>query len=160
MPLYEGATQRIALQLDAIARGRWGDIIAVGRIKMQQFGRIAEARLSRGLPGPESDEIVYLGRHHLESRAAQGYLVRDLVAQLASALAADADVVAAGKMIGLMNRCERDDGYGCRVRDKAILEFTARKPRIEVFSVIPVGDGRIPKTTKPRRGGFEERSIG
>jgi hypothetical protein len=53
-------------------------------------------------------------------------------------------------MIGLASGNERDDGYACRVRDKAVLELTARKPRIEVFSVIPVGDGRTPKTTKPR----------
>jgi hypothetical protein len=64
MPLYDGATEKIALQLDAIARGRRVDIIAIGRLTPAQHQRIAEARRRRGLPGPESDEIVYLGRHH------------------------------------------------------------------------------------------------
>ena len=150
MPLYEGATQRIARQLEAVARGRRVDIIAIGCLTREQHGRIADARRKRGLQGPDSDEIVYLGRHHYESRAAQGYVVSDLVAQVASALASDAEVVVLGKMVGLVSRNERDDGYGCRVRDRAVLELTARKPRIEVFSVIPIGDGRASKTTKPR----------
>ncbi|TAM49722.1 MAG: hypothetical protein EPN57_25020 [Paraburkholderia sp.] len=34
----------------------------------------------------------------------------------------------------------RDDGYGAMVRDEAVLELYARKPRAELFSVIPKGD--------------------
>ena len=34
----------------------------------------------------------------------------------------------------------REDGYGNRVRDEGICELTRRKPRIELFSVIPKGE--------------------
>jgi hypothetical protein len=40
----------------------------------------------------------------------------------------------------------RNDGYGNMVRDRAILELTQRKPRAELYSVMPKGD-----TIKPPR---------
>jgi hypothetical protein len=150
MPLHDGAIDRIRVQLEDIGRGRRVDILIIGMLSDEQHARICAVRRSRRLPEVESKELVYLGRHHYESRVAQGYCIADLLLQLAAATAADADVHAVGKMTSLKSRRERDDGHGCRVRDMAILELTARKPRVEIFSVIPVGDGRSPKTTKPR----------
>jgi hypothetical protein len=37
---------------------------------------------------------------------------------------------------------DRADGYGCMVRDMAVFELSARKPRVELYSVIPKGDRR------------------
>ena len=150
MPLHDGAIDRIRRQLEDIQRGRRVDIIVIGALTDEQHACICDFRRSRRLPDVESKELAYLGRHHFESRVAQGYCIEDLLMQLAAATASDAEVHAVGKMTSLRSRHDRDDGHGCRVRDRAILELTARKPRVEVFSVIPTGDGRSPKTTKPR----------
>ena len=57
-------------------------------------------------------------------------------------ISADAVPFIRGSMTSLMASQPRDDGYGKQVRDHAVLELTARKPRVELFSVIPKGDGR------------------
>ncbi|WP_293730808.1 hypothetical protein [uncultured Actinobacillus sp.] len=44
----------------------------------------------------------------------------------------------------LENPHQRHDGYGNLVNDRAILELTAKKPRAELFSVIPKGDSIKP----------------
>ena len=56
-------------------------------------------------------------------------------------------------MTSLMASQPRDDGYGKQVRDHAVLELTARKPRVELFSVIPKGDGRQKNDKAPRSSG-------
>ena len=46
-------------------------------------------------------------------------------------------------MTALKNPVQRNDGYGNNVNDLGILELTQRKPRAELFSVIPKGDGKF-----------------
>lgn len=60
-------------------------------------------------------------------------------------MAADAVVAPSAKMTALERATHRADGYGNMVRDRAVLELTQRKPRAELYSVIPKGD-----TNKPR----------
>ena len=48
------------------------------------------------------------------------------------------------KMSGLESCVERDDGYGNRVIDWAVLECSMRFPRPELYSVIPKGDNIKP----------------
>lgn len=150
MPLYDGAIELLRVQLDALRRGERVSLVVLGSLTDDQHRALCEFRLSRGLPGSASPEIVYLGRHHYDSRAAQGYTVEDMVLQVEAALAADAEPLFTGKMTSIRSRIDRADGYGCMVRDQAIFEMTARKPRVELYSVIPKGDGRSAKTTKPR----------
>jgi hypothetical protein len=83
---------------------------------------------------------VYLGRHHHESRSSQGYTVEDMVLQIRSGLAADAAPFLRGSMTSSWAIHARDDGYGKRVRDQAVFELMARKPRFELYSVIPKSD--------------------
>lgn len=150
MPMYDGILDQLREQLARIISGERVPLIEIGRLTDEQHAELNRLREGRSLPGAESPGIVYIGRHHVESRCAQGYVIDDLILQLAASIAADAEPVFMGKMASLRSRHARDDGHGCLVRDQAVLEMTARKPRIEVFSVIPKGDGRIPKTTKPR----------
>lgn len=48
-------------------------------------------------------------------------------------------------MTALRSTFGRDDGYGNEVFDEAIFELTARKPKAELYSIIPKGDRNKPK---------------
>ena len=150
MCLYDGMLTVVRRQLQLIAEGKWVSLVEVGCLTDDQHRQLCEFRERRGLPKVESPQIVYLGRHHYDSRVVQGYTINDLVQQLEASTVDDAKPMFAGKMTSLLSPRLRADGYGRMVRDQAVLELTARKPRVEVFSVIPKGDGLIPKTTKPR----------
>jgi len=142
MPLYQDAADLIREQLDRIRNGHRVPLIAIGYLTETQHQALREFRASQNLAGGESPEIVYIGRHHFHSRSAQGYTVDDMLLQIRSGLAADAAPFLRGAMTSLWSVNERDDGYGKRVRDQAVFEMTARKPRVELYSVIPKGDGR------------------
>lgn len=43
-------------------------------------------------------------------------------------------------MSAILNPNGRDDGYGNKVRDKAVLECSIRHPRPELYSVVATGD--------------------
>lgn len=150
MPLHRHAFQLICEQLTSLERGQRVTLICIGTLTEAQFGQINFDRGKLGLPDVESPDIVYLGRHHFQSRSAQGYTCQDMAAQLESALADNAIAIVVPRGTTLQSTTLRADGYGNMIRDQAVLELTARKPRIEVFSVIPKGDRISPKTTKPR----------
>ncbi len=150
MPLYPDAVALITCQLQCLERGERVSLIAIGELTDDQFSCLNKARDAALLPAVESKEIVYLGRHHFNSRSAQGYTIADMVSQISNAVADHATPIATRRGTVLESGAARDDGYGNRVRDQAVLELTARKPRVEVFSVIPKGDRTPPKTTKPR----------
>lgn len=125
-------------------------LITIGELTSSQLRQINFGRIKLGLPDVESPEIVYLGRHHFCSRKAQGYTEGDMSQQIEWALADHAVAFVVPKGTTLQSAVDRPDGYGNMVRDQAVLDVTARKPRVEVFSVIPKGDRIGPKTTKPR----------
>lgn len=68
-----------------------------------------------------------------------------MIAMIESALAETAIVQAHQKMTGILNPQLRPDGYGNQVRDLAVLELYARRPKAELLSVIPKGDAIKPK---------------
>ena len=150
MPLNDGALNLIRQALDAVAQGQRLPMVSIGWFTDEQYQEIRRLQVARQFQPLESPEIIYRGRHHYESRIPQGYVVDDLLLQIEWALANDAEALFFGKMTSLRSRRLRSDGYGQQVRDEAIFEMTASKPRAELFSVIPKGDGRKPKTTKPR----------
>ncbi len=88
----------------------------------------------------ESPTIVYIGRHHFASRSAQGYGIDDMMDQIRSCIDADAEIMLFRRMTMLRASTLRADRYSNWVRDEGIFELTRRKPRIELFSVIPKGD--------------------
>ena len=140
MPLYDDACERIKQQLEQIAEGQRVPLIEIGSLTFQQHQHVREIRASLELPDVESPAIVYIGHHHFASRSAQGYTIDDMVRQICACTDADAQVLLFRRMTMLRASNLRADGYDNWVRDEGIFELTRRKPRIELFSVIPKGD--------------------
>lgn len=148
MPLYQDAKYLLRANLEAIERGERVRAVTIGVLTGAQFAAINAYRSSAGLPEVENPEIVFLGKHLYNSRVAQdGYTIDDVMDQIESALAETAVAHLNPKMSGLQAAIPRADRYGNTVRDLAVLELTQRKPRAELFSVIPKGD-----TNKPKAG--------
>lgn len=153
MPLHADAEAKVKANLDAVARGGRPSLVAIGTFTERQFNDLNAVRRGLGLAELGNPEIVYVGRHHYTSRMAQGYAVEDMWLQVRSALADTAVAVANPRMTAMDSAVERDDGYGNKVRDRAIFECTQRKPRAELFSVIPRGDRVLPGNAKgPPKG--------
>ena len=146
MPLYPNATQLITQNLNALANGDRAKFVVIGNFTEQQFQEINAYRTSTGLPPLEQNEILYMGRHHYESRSVRdGYTIADMLKQIQSALSESSVVVMNARMTAIENQTPRDDGYGNQVTDRAIFEMTSKKPRAELFSTIPKGDNIKPK---------------
>lgn len=72
--------------------------------------------------------------------------------QAKSALDTASVVKASPKMTTMQNPVERADGYGNQVRDLAVFELTQRKPRAELYSLVPKG-GFLPlNANRPIQG--------
>lgn len=146
MPLYEHAEYLIRANLNEIAQGRRVRIVAIGFLTEVQFVAINLQKQSNGLPALENKEIVFLGQHAYNSRVVRdGYTIDDMVAQITSALAETALAVASPRMTSIKSTLLRQDGYGNEVLDEAIFELTARKPKAELYSIVPKGDRIKPK---------------
>src|SRR5690348_5821558 len=142
MPLYKRAKEAITKQLTRIQNGERPPVIIVGKFTDKQFAEINKGRVALGLHKLEQNEIVFMGRHLYASRTKDGYSVEDMVTQITSALG-EGSVPDIEKVVSyLENPKARNDGYGNSVHDRAIFEMTVRKPRAELFSVIPKGDTR------------------
>lgn len=146
MPLYENALDTIRQNLEILAIGGRPKFQVIGYFTEQQFTEINDFRARNELHLLEKNEILYMGRHHYNSRAVRdGYKISDLVRQIESALAEQSRVVIAERMTAIQSVTPRDDGYGNTVFDRAVFELTSKKPRAELFSVIPKGDHNRPK---------------
>ena len=147
MPLYNDGLYLIRANLEEIQRGGRVRAVAIGRLTDAQYEALNQHRAAAGLPPLEDPEIVFMGKHMYASRVTRdNYTIDDVILQITSALAADAVVMPTTSMTALEGAERRDDGYGNMVRDRAILELTQRKPRAELYSVMPKGD-----TNKPPR---------
>lgn len=146
MPLYPNAEYLIRANLNEIAHGRRVRAVPIGCFTDLQIHTINAQKESRGLPPIEDPEIVFLGRHAYESRALRdGYTIEDMVTQIACALASSAIATVSPRMTSIRSTELRSDGYGNEVLDEAIFELTARKPKAELYSVVPKGDRKKPK---------------
>lgn len=140
MPIAIDAKDRIRANLVSTSQGHRVEIITIGSFTIPQFARINEVRIALELHPLELNEILFMGRHLYKSRAADNYTIDDMVAQIESALC-EAAVVSMSKFMScVQNPVAREDGYGNQVFDRAVFEMTARKPRAELFSVMPKGD--------------------
>ena len=148
MPLYANSASLIRANLALIASGQRAKVVAIGALTEAQHAAINAHRFREGLPALGDPEILFLGRHLYNSRHADRYTIDDMIAQIDSALSAHSEVIPTQKMTGLRNPVARADGYGNRVHDVAVLELTARRPKAELFSVIPRGD-----VNKPSKSG-------
>lgn len=154
MPLFDDALLKIRDNLIKLGKGERAPMISIGCFTGQQFIQINIARLDLELHALEVNEIVFIGRHLFESRSKDGYTIDDIIAQIESGLDENASVIVSPKMSCLRNIAGRDDGYGNKVFDQAVFEMTSKKPRAELFSVIPRGDIIKPQKQKPAEGGL------
>jgi hypothetical protein len=148
MLLHAGALTLIRNQLELIAQNKKVSIIVIGQLTNHQHAEISRLRMAIDLPPLDSPDLVYLGRHHFESRHRDGYSIEDMLLQINSVLSATSVIEQTKRMTALTSVGKRDDGYGNLVSDRAILELTSRKPRAEVYSVIPRGDNRFNPKSK------------
>lgn len=144
MSLYHDALVRIRDNLEKLSRGEKAPMIAIGSFSPVQFGDINTARRDLGLHELAINEIVFIGRHLFSSRCADGYSIDDIIDQIESAMSEDSIVVVSPRMSCIRRQTARADRYGNQVFDQAIFEMTNRKPRAELFSVIPRGDTNKP----------------
>jgi hypothetical protein len=141
MPVYSNAEYLIRANLEEVAKGNRVRPVDIGEFTKEQFDYINKLRQSYGVPLLGSPVIVFFGAHLYKSRSGKdGYTIDDMVAQIMSALAPTSMVLAAPKMTAIRSTVLREDGYGNQVLDEAVFELTQRKPKAELFSVVPKGD--------------------
>ncbi|MBP5790559.1 MAG: hypothetical protein J6W29_10065 [Neisseriaceae bacterium] len=146
MPLYENAEILIRQNLEMLARSEKPKFQAIGIFSEQQFAQINRYRQTQNLPPLACNEILYMGRHHYNSRVVKdGYTIDDLLQQIKNVIQDCSVVVMSNRMTAIENQQPRNDGYGNQVIDRAIFELTSKKPRAELFSVIPKNDWHKPK---------------
>lgn len=151
MPLYDNAKYLIRANLEEVQRGGRVRAVIIGTFTPAQHEAINELKASQGRPLLESPEIVFLGSHLYNSRVTgDGYSLDDVMLQIDFALAATSLVVVPSpKMTAIRSTVRRQDGYGNDVLDEAVFELSQRKPRAELYSVVPKGD-RI-KPPRPQK---------
>ncbi|HDX0990461.1 TPA: hypothetical protein RNX01_002198 [Pasteurella multocida] len=139
--LVENFAEKVRENLDQIQRGEKAEVFTIGYFTSEQFNDINASRGSAGLPLLLSNEILYVGKHHFFSRVVKdGYLIEDLIKQIENALQNDSVVEITNKGSCLVGVKTRNDGYGSVVTDYAVFEFTAKKPKSELFCIIPKND--------------------
>jgi len=144
MPLNPDAVKIIRANLELLKEGGRPKVVSIGYLTQEQHKAINALRDKEGKPRLESPEILFMGRHMYASRSDDGYTIDDIIAMIESALCNESEAVPHAKMTGMINYKHRTDAYGNKVQDLAVLELYARRPKAELFSVIPKGD------TKPK----------
>lgn len=144
MPIDQEQKAAIRLNLQRCANGEKPRPIDIGQLTETQFAEINAGRQGHGLPIIESAVIVYVGKHHYESRSKNGYSIEDMILQLESGLSEHSIVTVTNRMTRLQNKIGRHDGHGNFVMDAVIFELTVRWPKAEAFSAIPYGDNKKP----------------
>ena len=115
-------------------------MIAIGYFTDVQFATINAGREALDLHLLEQNEILLIGRHLHASRSRDGYDIDDIVEQILSSLCEEALAHIDTFVSYTQNPNARNDGYGNQVNDRAVFEMTAKKPRAELYSVMPKGD--------------------
>jgi hypothetical protein len=156
LPLYEDAEAAIKRQLERLAANEKPPVIVIGCFTPAQFEAINVGRANLELHLLEQNEILFLGRHVYASRTKDGYDIDDIIAQIRSALSVEAVAEIRKHMSCMQCNQGRDDGHGNMVLDRAIFEMTAKRPKAELFSVIPKGDKNKPKKEKAAEAAFAE----
>lgn len=138
--LLQNALGLVRANLQLLKEGDRPRVVSIGYFTEAQHQAINVLRQSEGQPLLENPEILFMGRHLYNSRSADGYTVDDMVAMVESALSVGSIAVPHRKMTGIINYTHRTDVYGNRVQDLAVFELYAKRPKAELFSVIPKGD--------------------
>jgi len=145
VPLYDDAIDKIIFNLMQIEKGERAQFLEVGEFTDVQFAMINDLRTQRRLFLLEENKILFVGRHLHQSRSRNGYTIEDMADQLISAMSDSSVAMFDKHLSALKNESPRPDRYGNLVKDMAVFEMAAKKPKAELFSVIPKGDSKPPK---------------
>lgn len=140
VPLYDDALDRIRFNLTRIQAGERAPLTEIGYLTDLQFEQINISRAKFDLHLLEQNEIIITGRHLYNSRSRDGYTIDDIIDQIVSALSVNSIVDVTADWSRIDNPIPRPDRYGNTINDRGVFEMTAKKPRAELFSVIPRGD--------------------
>lgn len=144
MPLHPNAIDFVRANLELLKAGERPRFVTIGYLTEAQHLAINAIRKQEGKPELAEPEILFMGRHFYNSRSVDGYTIDDMIAMVESGLSAAATAISHHTMTGIINFSYRADAYGNQVQDLAVFELYARRPKAELFSVIPKGD------TKPK----------
>jgi hypothetical protein len=140
---YTNAVHLIRTNLETIQSGGRARAVAIGTLTDVQRDAINAHRLGHN-PNlqPIVSEVVFVGSHiHRRRIVSDGYTIEDVIAQIVSAMAHDAEFRGGIPMQTISSIHPRTDRLGNRaVKDQAVFECTARRPSAELYSVIPKGD--------------------
>jgi hypothetical protein len=148
VPLYQDAEDKIRVNLTTLQSGDRAHLTAIGYLTDSQFYELNLQRAKFDLHLLEQNEIIFIGRHLYNSRAKDGYTIEDMIDQIASALSVGSVVDISKTWSRIDNLTPRADRYGNAVMDRGVFEMTAKKPRAELFSVMPKGDNNKPSNIK------------
>ena len=148
MPLYHDAQDKIRYNLQKIQSGDRAPLVAIGHLTDFQFEQMNLRRAALSLHLLEQNEIIFIGKHLFSSRAKDGYTIDDVIDQIVSALSDHSVVNISPTWSRIDNPTPRPDRYGNNVMDRGVFEMTAKKPRAELFSVMPKGDNIKPINIK------------
>ena len=141
MPLYENGLELVRANLALIAEGKKPSVVEIGYLTEDQHAGINKIREKEGQPLLLEPVILFMGRHFYESRTIKdGYTIDDMVLMVKSSLSELSIAHSSSYMTGIINENLRDDGYGNKVKDLAVFELYQRRPRAELYSVMPKGD--------------------
>ncbi|WP_103035311.1 hypothetical protein [Castellaniella caeni] len=138
-PVRPGAVNELRGLLEALQRGERAKPVDVGVLTPQQFQQLNAMRQANGQPELATPNLIYKGRHHLESRSKDGYSIDELLKQIESGLSADSIVTQTRRNPVLVNPNVRMNESGSLVNDTAVINGQM-DGRGELFSVIPKGD--------------------
>ncbi|HHT7777508.1 hypothetical protein NMV49_11650 [Pasteurella multocida] len=68
MPLYDNAIDTIRTNLEQLQNGERPRFQAIGKLTDEQLETINQKQIEKGFPIVQCNEILYMGRHHYESR--------------------------------------------------------------------------------------------
>ena len=140
MPLFENARALILKNLMKLHRGRTAWPVAIGCLTDTQLSMLNAERAGRNFKAMTA-RVLLVGAHIYESRVRRdGYSFDDVILQIESALHHTAMFTPGPSMSEIVSCSERDDGYGNRVIDTAVLGCDSKYPHSELYSIIPKRD--------------------
>lgn len=144
MPLYNDGEASIIENLRRLSLGERAPMVAIGCFTQIQFTELNLQRKNAGLHLLEDNEILFIGKHLYESRSRDGYTRDDMLSQIVSAMSSTSVSFTSEIVTFTQNPNTRNDGYGNMVNDRAVFEMTRKKPKAELYSVMPKGDQHKP----------------
>jgi hypothetical protein len=140
MPLLADAKALILKNLMTVHRNRTAWPVAIACLTETQLTMLNAERAGRNFKAMTS-RVLFVGAHIYESRVRRdGYSFDDVILQIESALQETAVFTPGPSMSQIVSCAEREDGYGNRVIDTAVLGCDAKYPHSELYSIIPKRD--------------------